>query len=220
MSFTIAVSSFHPHAYADQLPIPEHQMPAVDAVLLLHPLCEALADGTHALVEHAVTVAWANRTPSWFTLDLGHFHQIAQCFAYAELFHDAVHLSDIRHVETLASRVLDLLGAIPLLAVGPGSAPAARPRRWKAVLDTDKEIVSIAVADGHDGPEEEAEDEKTVWADCGNVVTLYAPDMRTAYTQLLTQLAEFENEDFADRVAAHHKELAEAHAATGEENSR
>ncbi|MCX4749277.1 hypothetical protein OG455_27855 [Kitasatospora sp. NBC_01287] len=102
-------------ACVEELPVHEHHRPAVAVTIAFHQLCEAAADGAHLLVEHAITVAWVRRPPAWTHLDLAQFHETAQFFAYADLFHEAAHLRDIRHVEFLAARVQSALDANPLL---------------------------------------------------------------------------------------------------------
>ncbi|MEU5385967.1 hypothetical protein [Kitasatospora cineracea] len=172
--------SLHYLASAADLPIPDHHQPAVDTIILNHGLCETKADIIHYLVEHAVTIAWARRPKSWSGLDFFQFHQTAQHFSYPDLYHRAVHTRGARELESLAVRVQGALDTNNLL-----SGRTVEPyRRWTAVLDSQDVIVSVTVATGRaeDTPQDHL---RTVWEHDGTVIEVDAPDLYSAFFQLL-----------------------------------
>ncbi|MFJ4791701.1 hypothetical protein [Kitasatospora purpeofusca] len=175
--------AFYRLASADDLPIPDHHRPAVDAFIDAHRLCEHKADAAHQLAEHAITVAWVNRPSAWAGFDLGQFHETTQYAAYPELFHHAVHAADIRRVEALALRVQAALDATGQLA----GRPADPTSRWTAVLDSEDMILSITVATGDltQTPEDHLRD---AWGREGTVIDIDAPDLYSAFADLLRRI--------------------------------
>ncbi|MFJ6136442.1 hypothetical protein [Kitasatospora sp. NPDC092286] len=89
----------------DQLAyVPEHHLPAVVSQVVAHSLPPAQVHAAGALVDHAITVAWANRLPGLYRLDLGQYRHLIRDFHYAELFHGAIHQGgDLRNVAALAA---------------------------------------------------------------------------------------------------------------------
>ncbi|MFF8769026.1 hypothetical protein [Kitasatospora sp. NPDC015120] len=84
--------------------VPEHHLPAVVSQIVGHNLPPAQVHAAGALVEHGITLAWANRLPGFNVIDLGQYRQLARHFHYPELFHKAIHQGgDLRNVTVLAT---------------------------------------------------------------------------------------------------------------------
>ncbi|MFE2346169.1 hypothetical protein [Kitasatospora cineracea] len=170
----------HNPGSADDLPIPAHHRPEVDTFISSRSLCETRTEIAHGLVEHAITVAWARRAPAWSTLDLGHFHQVAQHFAYPELFRQAVSIGGIEHIEHLAAQVQAGLDANYLLT----GYPTTPYGRWTAVLDANNEIVSVTIATG-DSEDTNNDHLRNMRQHTGTIIDVDAPSLHAAFALLL-----------------------------------
>ncbi|MFD7639623.1 hypothetical protein ACFV4P_03125 [Kitasatospora sp. NPDC059795] len=176
---------------ADDLPIPAHHRPETNEIITTHGLCETTTDIVHGFVQHAVTIAWARRPQAWSALDLGQFHQTAQHFAYADLFHDALRIGALERIEDLAAQVQAGLDHNDLLAGRPAYS------RWTAVLGSDDEIVTITIATGDSADSTDAH-LRNVWQHTGTVVDVNAPVLHAAFAWLLA----YRNGADRDRPAA------------------